>query len=222
MNYLQLVQRLGREVGASGSIATVTGATGEFKRLADWVAQAWLELQMERREWNWMRKSTTFPTVIGQQAYDPVTIPIADLDHWVNGTFRIYQTTADNEQFLSQLEYDIFRDTYIIGTSRTTQGFPSAVTIDPNKKILLALIPNAVYTVVADYYKVPTELDSDDDVPDIPSRFHMLPVYKAMEWYASYENAPEVIARGAQNYRNMYDQLLLDQMPMIGIDRGFL
>lgn len=218
MNYLQMVLRLGQEVGASGTITSVALATGEYKRLSSWVAQAWLELQMDQREWNWMRKATTFPTVAGQQAYDP---PV-DLDHWVNDSFRVYYPTVDNEQFLSQMEYNSFRDVYILGTTRTSQGWPTVVSIDPNKKLLLALLPDIVYTVVADYFTVPTELSADDDVPGIPSRFHMLPVYKAMEWYASYENAPEVANRAVVAYRNMYDQLVLDQLPMLGVERGFL
>ena len=213
-----------REVGASGTVTTVVGTTGEHARLVDWVGQAWLELQNTNPDWTWLRTSTTFNTVASQAAYDPeVVIGAGLMANWVPNTFRVYDTTVANETFLQQVDYDVFRNGYILGTTRSTEGYPSVVTIQPDKTIRIALVPNSAdYVIVADYIKYPTELALDADIPEMPTRFHMALVYKAMEWYAAYENAPEVGMRGAQAYRKMMDDLRQDQLPKITRGYGFI
>jgi hypothetical protein len=223
MNFLELVQRVGLEVGASGSITTVVGATGEYARLKNWIAQAWIELQMEHTDWRFMRAGSTLSTIAGTSEYDVTAAPIslATFANFVPNTFRIYETTGD-EQYLYEMDWDSFRDEWIFGSNRTSQSRPQFVTVKPDKKLVLAQIPDKVYTVVFDYYKLPTELSLDADTPNIPTRFHMLMVYKAMEWYASYENAPEVATRGAFYYAGLLDNLRLDQLLDVTTDRSFL
>ena len=224
MNYLQLVQRLIREVGASGTASTLVGVTGEHARLTDWIGQAWLELQSQNNDWTWLRKETSFSTVASQATYDPeVVIGAGLLANWVPDTFRAYDTTPANETFLEQLDYDVFRNAYILGTTRTTEGYPSVVTIQPDKTIRVALVPNSSdYVIVASYIELPTELAVDIDTPGMPSRFHMAIVYKAMEWYASYEAAPEVAQRASMYYAKMMDDLRQDQLPKITRGGGFI
>ena len=224
MTYLELVQRLGREVGASGIITALASSTGEQARLKDWIGQAWVELQNEQPNWTWLRASTTFSTVTSQATYDPeVVIGAGLMANWVPNTFRVYDTSIANETFLAQLDYDVFRDAYILGTIRSTEGYPSVVTVRPDKTIQVALVPDSAnYTIVADYLKYPTELSVDGDTPEMPTRFHMALVYKAMEWYASYEAAPEVAQRAAIYYRKMMDDIRMDQLPKITKSGSFL
>lgn len=66
MTYLELVQRAKQECGIAGPApATVVGLTGGLKRLADWVSQGWVDIQNERTNWDFMRKSITFNTSSG-------------------------------------------------------------------------------------------------------------------------------------------------------------
>ena len=99
MNYLQLVQRAGLEVGASGSITDVSAATGEFLRITNWINQAWLELQMEHNDWLFMRKSATFSTIAGDGDYDITAAPISIADFsgdYVTNSFRLYDNNYDS------------------------------------------------------------------------------------------------------------------------------
>ena len=219
--YLQLVQDLGREVGASGILLTVTNATGEYARLVAWIKQAWTEIQEVNPDYLWQRKSIDFETVAGQGRYYPpeFTVPVTDFENWRNGSFRVYLNTVDNENLMSQLPYDTFRDTYLYGSSRTTQGYPTVVTVAPDKSLQVALIPDRVYHIVADYYTLPQELTLDTDVPLMPSRFHMAIVYKAMQWYGSYENAPEVVMRGIDGYTRLMSNLIYDQTQSVTVAR---
>jgi hypothetical protein len=69
MNYLQLCQRVAQEAGIVGTFpTTTTGQTGELKRIVDWVAEAYTNLQNETN-WRWLRKRAVFNTVANQREY---------------------------------------------------------------------------------------------------------------------------------------------------------
>lgn len=223
MDLLQLSKRLQLEVGASGSPVTVTGATGEWNRLVTWTNQAWEDIQRERDGWMWMRKTVTFNAIKDQGSYAPDVAPVSltDFADWFRGTFRIYTNgNIDDETHLSDTDYDIFRDTYLYGTTRSTTGYPTVITVAPDKSLVLSLIPESnIYTVTGDYYSTPTTLAADSDTPSMPERFHMAIVYKAMMMYGAYESAQEVYARGEASYRKMLTQLEIDQLPPIVVIR---
>lgn len=223
MNYLQLCQRLRQEVGASGTDSTVIGATGEWKRLCDWVNQAWVEIQQHHPEWNWMREEVTFNTIANQAEYPYESAPLSlsDFARWRDDSFRIYLNDVGDEHLLQQMPYRDFRDVYLISTFKTTYSYPSVIAISPSDSLILALPPDQVYTVTGVYYKSPTEFTADANVPDIPSRSHMLIVYRAMQEYGFFESAPEVIQRASARYEQMLQTLLIDETPEITVDRSF-
>lgn len=65
-------------------------------------------------------------------------------------------------------------------------------------------VPNEAYTVSLRYFKKPTELSSDDDVPEIPSEFRELLVvgaaYRVMQVKDNYDQAAIL--------QNKYDEIL--------------
>lgn len=222
MDYLALCQRLRQEVGASGTGPTaVTGQIGEYKRLCDYVAQAWTEIQQEHDSWNWMRKTFSFNTIANQEGYAPDAAPVSLTDHaaWDTDTFRLYTTSigVDDEQHLTWMAYQAFRNLYQFGTQRVTYQRPIAFTIAPDERILLGNAPDAVYTVVGEYIKTPQTLAANTDIPELPTRFHMAIVYRAMMSYGHYEAATEVVARGDALYRDMLIRLELDQLQPMGL-----
>lgn len=223
MNYLQLCQRLRLEVGASGNDSTVVSASGEWLRLCTWVNQSWIEIQQLYPDWDWMRVEKTFSTIANQAEYDYDAAPLSltDFARWLDGSFRIYYNDVGDEHLLQQMDYRAFRDEYLISTHKTTYSYPSVITVSPSDSLILALPPNDVYTVTGVYYKTPSELTSNTDTPDMPERYHMLIVYRAMQEYGMYEAAQEVIQRGASRYSEMLNKLMNDELPDISVDRGF-
>lgn len=221
--YLQLCQRARQEFGASGSDSTVVGATGEWLRICTWVMQSYIELQEEQPDWDWMRADFSFNTIVNQAAYPPASSPIAlaDFSMWRHTSFRIYLGTDDNEKILSEMPYSSFRDTYLLGSPKTTYGYPSIISISPSRSLYLALPPNDIYVVSGEYYKTPTVLAADSDVPDLPSRYHMAIIYKAMQMYGAYEASAEAFQRGKDEYRKMLGNIRFNQMPMITVSRSF-
>lgn len=222
MNLLECVNRTRQECGVSGAdLTTVVGVSGESKRVRDWVVQAWIELQEEHQHtFDFMRKSASFDTVIGQQAYTPsdavpTGIALTDFGGWAKNSFRLYNKALGvaNEMFLSYMDYTDFRDFYQYASYRLTQSRPISIAINPsNKALLLGPNPDAVYTVVGEYFCNPVTLSLDADTPAMPSRFHMAIVYRAMQSYALYEAAPEVMTRGQTGYSEVLKRIEEDQL----------
>lgn len=220
--YLQLCQRLRQEGGISGSDATVVSAAGEWKRLCDWISQAYIEIQEDRPNWEWMRATKSFATIANQAeyAYASAPISITSFSRWRDNSFRIYSTNVGDEHQLTQMAYDDFRELYRIGNDTISYAYPSVISVSPTKSLFLALPPDAVYTVTGEYYAAPTILAADADTPAMPARFHLAIVYKAMMYLGGYEAASEIYQRGEKGYREMYGRLMDDQLPMVQIARG--
>lgn len=229
MNLLQLVNRAIMESGASGPTATnttIAGATGELNRFVTWINQAWQDIQNEHDGlWLWMMQDFTFNTIAQQAEYPYVSAPLslANFGSWDKQTFRIYKTDVGTETYLHYLEYRFFRDQFLIGSLKTSYSYPTVITVSPTKSLILALPPDDTsYVVSGKYQTAPSVLAQDADTPEMPARFHMAIVWKALMMYARYENAPEIYADGKTNYMSMLVKMEQNQLPEIAIDRGFL
>ena len=217
MNRLQLAQRLHADCGVSGNApATTLNQTGELGRLVNWIDSAWNEIQLFRPNWDWMLDSVSFQTVAGQYEYTPTQAGVAStLADWKLDSFRNYLTSAGigSEQYMNEMTYGRFRDYYLFSTRVTSLAQPLDVAVRPqNKNLLLGSPPDQVYTVVGEYYKLPTVLTADADTPNMPERYHMAIVYRAMIDYGQYEAAPEVLARGNERFKQMMLRLDHDQL----------
>lgn len=231
MNYLALSQRLALECGVSGTLTTTVGQVGSLGRIVAWVGQAWTEIQTRRDDWEFMRSSNllgagmSFTTVSGTASYPLGTgagtcgVAASVFGKWALGSFRTYATSAgvSSETYLDDVPYDNWRNSYMYGAMRSVTTRPVAIAIGPDKSICLGPPPNALYTVTGDYYIAPTSMSADTDTPTgLPAQFHMLIVYKAMEYYGAYEAAIEVSQRGAMSYARMAAQLESTYAPTIG------
>jgi hypothetical protein len=160
----------------------------------------------------------TFNTVAQQNTYSPVTdLLLTDFASWKDSSFRIYNQAqgVGTESLLGFRDYDSFRDFYLLSSTKTVYSDPTEITIAPNKDLMLGMSPDTVYVVSGEYYKLPVTLSANADVPDMPARFHLAIVYKAMMSYAGYEAAPEVYARGESQYKSFMNKIRYDQMPAI-------
>jgi len=225
MDFITLATKLRNECGVVGTETTVTGASGEWNRLVGWIADAWEDIQMlHETEWLWMRQPFSFDTTAQVGEYTPSQAGITNFAEWKLNTVRCYLASAGigDEQWLSVMNYDNFRDLYLFNMTNLTYTRPVQVTEAPNKSIILGPKPDAVYTVVGDYQTLVTSLVGDADIPAMPARFHRLIVYKAMMDYGNYESAPEVYQRGAIKYAVMKTKLELNQMPIICRGRSLI
>jgi hypothetical protein len=225
--FLELVQRFHIDAHIAGSPPTaVVGLSTPLTRNVNYVAQAWMELQSEHEDWDFMQVTPGFslPTVAGQQIYAPSAIPTAadplilvgSVSSWKKDTFRVYLTSAGfpSEVFMEYYEYDDWRDAYQLGTLRTAQVQPIAWTVLPNLSIGLQT-PLTGYTVIGDYYSAPLAFAAEGSVPSLPAQYRMLIVYKALMTYGLDESASEVYSRGQRLYTPLHNKLVMSRLPII-------
>ena len=77
MNYLQLCQRLNEEAGLQGAATkptSVLNQTAMLARVVKWITEAWTDIQTQR-EWDFLRTTLTFNTVVGQRDYTSSNVP---------------------------------------------------------------------------------------------------------------------------------------------------
>lgn len=221
MNFLALVNRARMEAGASGpDLSSLGGAlTQESSRFKTWVNEAWQEVQVHAADWDFMRRDFAFNTVASTQVYTAATLstPITSFRNWKRDSFRAYLTASGfgDEQLLGFLDYETFRNLYLYGTQRSVTGRPVLFSIKPNKDLIIGPVPDAVYTVVGEYFVLPSDLVADADIPGVTAEYHMLIVWRAVRSYGLYEAAPEVIVRADREINRLLSKMENDQMPEI-------
>lgn len=216
MNYLQLANRLRRKCRVSGSGFTTTQSTQveEYYRLLDWVNEAWVDIQLKRTDWLWMKKSMSFPTVLSQASYTVAQIGLTDFANWDLDTFRTYNTAVglNSEIEMDNISYDDWRSNYQLGALRSSTSRPIEFAVLPDLSIGVGPVPIAGYTVTGEYYKVPTEFALDADIPGLPVQYHMAIIYRAMMFYGASELASEVYQEGEKEFALMMNRLGMTQL----------
>ena len=218
MNLLQLVNQTRVECGVSGpALTTAQGQVGESGRMVSWTQQAWIDIQTSKEDWLFLREPFTFNLVANQYQYTATEAGLTDFGNWKRDSFRASSVGQDykDEQLLNYMDFTTYRNLYRYANMRNTTARPVVVSITPEKDLAFGSKPDQAYVIDGEYYTQPTSLTADTDVPLIPARFHMAIVYRAMMYYAGYEAAPEVLARGDFEYRRLYSRMEIDQLPTI-------
>ena len=213
MNFLQLCQTVREKCGAAGTgPSTVVAQSGESLRIVNWVNEAWLDVQ-NRHNWDFMRADFSFDTVAGRQDYKPADSSpgpaLADHKIWWPKTFRCYLKSAGvaTIQYLPDEEYQWFRDVYQFNP--LAQGRPTCwAPRKADRAILLGLIPDDVYTITGQYQKVGAKMTvADASTPTgLPEELMYLIVFRAMQKYATYEAAMEVMAEATKEFKVLLGQ----------------
>lgn len=222
--FLELCQSTRELAGIAGTGPSTTIAqTGELKRLVNWVAQSWIDIQNLHKSWNFLIADLSFTTVASQGDYTLANMNASDLRTLDKTTLRCQQTAMgiSNRQFMEPWDYTSFRDLYRF--NNLVEGRPIRFAVDPaNKSLMLAAIPDATgYTITGKYWKKPVALALDADTPAIPSEYHMLIVYWALSKYAGYEAAMEVKQEAMENKFKLLAALEADQLPDMHLGTSF-
>lgn len=207
MNYLELCKRMRQEAGISGTgPANITSATGEMGRIVDWVEQAWTEIQGLRPDWRFLLTQASLTANIGS---NEVGLP-ADYRKQV----QLYLTDNSVKHKLTYLDYNDFLMVYG-GTVFQSQK-PTVWTVNGNS-IKFNALSDAAYPLTLDYYTQPVVLSDAADVPAIDTHLHMIIVFRALQYYAAYENAPEVMGQAKTEYRRLLMLLEDTSLPIVEV-----
>lgn len=213
MNFLQLCQRVRQEAGIAGETPyTVVNQNGELGRIVSWVNQAYEDIQDKRDDWWFLRNTFTFNCVVGTSEYAKTIV--ANLANWKKNSLRIYLSTTIDEVWLNYIEWDDFRDTRLMGANRTVTGRPIDFTIKPDRSIVFWPIPDQIYTITGEFYRVSASMSANADVP-LFDHFHMAIVYNALMRYAAYSSDPAVYASSQKEYGRLMAKLESDYSSII-------
>lgn len=229
MNILELVQLLHYEAKQPGTEPQTTigqsGRTGDFVR---WIIQAYIDLQLEEDgQWKWLKRDWFVLTTQGQNFYAPAdcqdTLLAAPIDR-----FRAwfldeedppysYSTLPEpnggpgtTRELIIYDQFSDFRRRYL--KRPDPESLPAIISRDNQNTLYLGPTPDGEYRVSGQYWRGPQVLVANDtDVPEMPSEFHPLIVYRAMTKYAYNIVAQEILARAVADGTAMYDSLVANQ-----------
>ena len=204
--FLELLKQLHRDVGAAGTEpAAVTGLTGEAKRLANWIIQTDNYIQLKWVNWKFLRATYSVATV----ASTATAAKPAGLKYWDFKTFKIIEPGQTDKNLFNAIEYDKVKGDIL----DTAEDIPWRAIVMPDNSLRFEPIPDAAYTIEADYYTVPTLLAANADISDIPPEYHQIIIGRAMILYANFESAPEIKDQGEEIYVEQLALLENDQLP---------
>lgn len=212
-----------KEVAAEAGISdtgpsTVHGQKGELASVVRWVKRAWIYIQAMSVDWKWMWAEQSFNTTIGDRYYSYDEIGIASFKKWQDTTALIYKTSeglADQNE-IPFIDWDDFKKTYLTGSQ--TNDRPQAITIRPDRSLVLGPNPDADYTITTEYFTGVIPFLNDGDVPGMPPEYHDILVYLALLYYADKYEAAYSREAWRYQYQNLLIALKANQLPQAEID----
>lgn len=230
MDYLSLCQMVARESGTvSGTLpSSVAGQTGRLSKIVFWTNDAWRQIQNRRNAWRWMRAEFGAPdavTVAGTKRYTSASFNLTRWAEWITeeDTVSSYlqSTGVADEQPLLFMPWSLWKRTYDRGEQQ--QDRPIHYTISPAGEFCIGPTPDDTYVIRGEYRKSPQSLTANDDVPELPARFHDIIAWYALLLLAEHDEGGQLpLARAGRNYNTLMDDLERDQLPQLVIGANAL
>lgn len=211
MTYLELCKQVRLVSGIQGTgPTTVIDAQGIEELIALYVKDALIDIMSMRDDWNFLRTSHTFSTIVDDWEYPYLQIfntATPDIRNYIPSTFT-YTDGNGTKSRLTEIDYE-----RLLLVKRDTTQEPAYFAIRPSDNALIIHpVPDGPYTIAFDYYKGPQVLLVDSDVPLIPLSYHQLIVYKAVEKMSIYLASPEIYRAYSTEAARMLGQLMRGQI----------
>lgn len=185
-NFLGLVNDVNRRLNeVELTSSNFASASGFYAHAKDAINASLRNINQAEYEWPFNHVLQEDVLTTGTTRYPfPDDCKVIDFE-----SFRIKEdTTLGNATTkLSILTYEEYLDKYVdqeYNSSATTngQGVPSFVVHCPSLEYAMSPAPNAAYTLLYEYYRIPVDLELFSDVPSIPERFKHVIVDGAMHY----------------------------------------
>ena len=224
--YLELVKDLARESGTAGgpdAITTVSGLSGRPAKLANWIKQAYINIQISERDWGWLTATFTAPLIPGTAVYTAASFALTRFAAWSSDRdgyypFSIYDPAIglSDERELPQITHEQWRARWGRGDQSSPYwNTPVEWAISPRKELEFGPYPDGAYVIRGQYQKGPQELVNNTDVPEMPERFHQLIVWEGLRLMMLHDGAYDEAAFPTIEVARLRHLLDLDQLPEI-------
>ena len=216
--FLELVQRsVWESHDVSGGPATVDDDSRAYRRHINWINWAWLDLQKQYPDWQFMFREFEAAWPSGSPSRTPEQLGLTgeagsppSLGHWKKGgDYRQRLTGAPStEGPLAVQIYSEFKRQWLVGNGRTQTGKPEYLAVHPDKSLYLHPIPDKTYTIGLEYYRAPRPMIGNEAIPaGLPAEHRLVLVYRALTEYGGFNAANEVYQKAHHEGKRMMKQL---------------
>lgn len=222
MNFLELCKETARISGVIAglpSFTTVEGSlNGRIDQLVGFVNSAWVDLQNERPDWLWMRKTFDEALIANQISYTAANLSLTRVGKWLpdrpgHCTFTLYDpaTGKADEGTLNQIGYDRWRQMYDRGVHDANR--PAYWAAAPDGTLKIGPKPDKIYNLTGEYRAAPQELASNADTPEMPEQFHRVIISEAIRLMARSDEAYQALLAENTQYERLRNALVREQVP---------
>jgi len=205
MNFLEICKKVNQVGEFQGDISSVM-ATGYQAELVEAVRQSFIDIQLERTNWNFLRRDVTFSVTPATTTYLPTTLLSGDfLSAWKED--RILYNFLP----VRVIDYD---SSVLMDPAKDTPSTPNMVAIRPYDDALIFNKVNGTYSISAHYYLKPQILANNTDTPIMPSEHHYLIVHLALMNLVSIISS-EIYQKAVINYNKSMGYLLHKELPQL-------
>lgn len=189
--------------------ANFASAEGFYQEAKDDVVQAIFDIYtMEDIAWPFAWNTGTVTTTIGEQNYTKNVL--ATGVNWES--FRIESNVVNNifPDFIPSMPYQTYLANYWQRDAEVRDnagGYskPTQVVRRPDNNIILTPVPDLVYTITYEYYKLPVALENPTDISSIPEEFSQVIIDKALHYaYMFRDNIEEASVAQDRYEKNVY------------------
>lgn len=217
--YLQLAADVALLSGAASAPAAVTGQTGRLAKVVAWTAKAWEMLQLQSPDWSFLRSEWSATLTINDDTYTATDLGISTrFGEFIGdyGNYRpvtLYDPTigVGDEGHINMVSWELWRTRYDRGTQ--TANKPTEYCLAPDQTFRLGPKPDKAYPIQGEYRKAPQILAANGDIPDMPTRFHQIIVWKAILLMNEHDEAIQGVQLAEREYQPLLQQLMRDHLP---------
>lgn len=215
MTFLDICKAVRQKSGISGDgPSSVISQTGIMQRVVEWVLDAEQEIISINDQAQFLREINTGALVDGDYRYTANSLNMSP-------TRLINKAYVDNFE-IEVVKYQEWLDNITEYGDSTKTGTPTVVTLTPDQRLEFWPTPNSALAVKIDSYILPTAMTTNTSVSIIPELYHKAIMYKALMFYADYEEDMYLYQRAEQNFDKWMASFYVDQLPKSEFNRSLL
>jgi hypothetical protein len=212
-NFLGLVNDVNRHLNeVELTSSTFSSAIGFYSSIKDGVNSAIRHINQEAYEWPFNHETQEETLNVGEVRYFlPYDLKTLDME-----SFRIKRDSDLNvsTQKLRKISYEEYLSKYVdaeYNSETSSYSVPRYVFRTPGQEYGVYPAPDKEYEIVYEYYRLPVDMVSYDDVPSIPDQFRYV-INEGSMYYAymfrgdlqSAELSFNKFRQGIDNMRSIY------------------
>lgn len=226
--FLELVKDLARQDGSISplSITSVVDQTGRPEKMVNYVQKAYNNIQRSRRDWGWLTEEFVATLIPGTPIYTHNSFNLNRWANWVGDKVTGYMPLSlydpalgiADEHEIAEVAYDYWRSRYGRGDQNSMYwDRPVEWTVSPKNELIFGPWPDDAYQIRGQYQKGPQQLVANDDVPEMPERFHDYIVWEAERLLLIHDGAYQESQFPTQEMATLRHELEIDQLPEVWV-----